>query len=148
MTIEAWNIVLNAVVAVVLVAYGLWLRNIVTQQLKNKDTTIDALDAVIKIKDAEISALKSDTAPAITKAYAEMREHANQMTAEVQYLSEQLSKAIEEQKEVQQQFATMKEEQEQSIAEISAKLENWDKFLTRVSRGVYRVTPPNSEETE
>ena len=83
MTIEAWNIVLNAVVAVVLVVYGLWLRNIVNQQLKSKDTTIDALDAVIKIKDAEISALKSDTAPAITKAYADMREHADRMTAEV-----------------------------------------------------------------
>jgi hypothetical protein len=40
MTIQAWNIVLNAIVAVVLVAYGLWLKNIVTQQLKNKDTAV------------------------------------------------------------------------------------------------------------
>jgi cell division protein FtsB len=67
MTIQAWNIVLNAVVAVLIIGYGIWLRNIVTQQLKSKDAAIGALDAVIKVKEAEISALKSDTAPAIAK---------------------------------------------------------------------------------
>ncbi len=96
MTIEAWNIVLNAVVAVVLVAYGLWLRNIVTQQLKSKDTAIGALEAVIKIKDAEISSLKSDTAPAISKAYAVVRQHANQMTAEVDELTRRANELSEE----------------------------------------------------
>jgi hypothetical protein len=30
MSIQAWNIVLNAVVAVLIVGYGVWLRNIVT----------------------------------------------------------------------------------------------------------------------
>jgi len=120
MTIQAWNIVLNAIVAVVLVAYGLWLRNIVTQQLKSKDTAIAALEAVIKIKDAEISALKSDTAPAITKAYAEMREHADKMTADVQRLSEQLTKAVEDYKRLQQ---IMREAQERALADVKTKLE-------------------------
>jgi hypothetical protein len=117
MTIEAWNIVLNAVVAVVLVVYGVWLKNIVNQQLKSKDTAIGALEAVIKIKDAEISALKADTAPAITKAYADMREHANQMTAEVQGLSEQLTKVVEDQKR-------LKEEQQRVLGDVAVKLDD------------------------
>jgi predicted RNase H-like nuclease (RuvC/YqgF family) len=114
MTIQAWNIVLNAAIVVVLAACGLWLRNIVNQQLKSKDTAIAALEAVIKIKEAEISALKSDTAPAITKAYAEMREHANRMTAEVQHLSQQLMNAAVEQQRLQQ-----------ALAEVKAKLEHY-----------------------
>jgi hypothetical protein len=128
MTIQAWNIVLNAVVAVVLVAYGLWLRNIVTQQLKTKDTAIEALEAVIKIKDAEISASKSDTAPAITKAYAEMREHADKMTADVLRLSEQLTKAVEDYKRLQQ---TMREAQERSLVEVTEKLDHWENVLNK-----------------
>jgi hypothetical protein len=56
MTIQAWNIVLNAVVAIMVVAYGIWLKNIVTQQLQTKDTTIESLEAALKTKDAEIAA--------------------------------------------------------------------------------------------
>jgi hypothetical protein len=37
-TIQAWTIVLNAVITVVLAAYDLWLRKIVNQQLKSEDT--------------------------------------------------------------------------------------------------------------
>jgi mannose-1-phosphate guanylyltransferase len=117
MTIQAWNIVLTAVVAVLVVAYGVWLRNVVTQQL-------NALEAVIKVKDAEISALKSDTAPAITKAYAEMREHADKMTADVLHLSEQLA----EYKRLQQ---TIKEAQERSLVEVTEKLDHWENVLNK-----------------
>jgi predicted nuclease with TOPRIM domain len=56
--------------------------------MQAKDTAIQALDATIKSKEAEISALVNDRAPAIAKAYAQMREHANQMTEETQRLQD------------------------------------------------------------
>jgi|HubBroStandDraft_6_1064221.scaffolds.fasta_scaffold537110_1 uncharacterized protein YukE len=126
MTIQAWNIVLNAVVAVMVVAYGIWLKNIVTQQLNSKDTAIDALNAVIKVKDAEISALKSDTAPAIATAYKVMLEHADKMTAEVNRLSEQLRKAAEEQRQMSQ---AMNDALERDYQDVKERLEQWKKTL-------------------
>ena len=132
MTIQAWNIVLNAVVAVLIVGYGVWLRNIVKQQLQSKDTAIAALEAIIKIKDAEISALKSDTAPAITKAYAEMREHADRMTEDVQRL--------------EQQITTMKEEQKRSIADVSVKIGHWETLLRDQLALHFEVKQPKVKE--
>lgn len=61
-----------------------------SQQLKSKDTTIEALDGAIKLKEAEISALKADTAPSIAARYAVMRQHANDMTEESRQTSEKL----------------------------------------------------------
>jgi hypothetical protein len=89
-TIEAWNLLFSAGIAALLLVGGVWLKHVVNQQLKSKDTAIHALEAVIKIKEAEISSLKADTAPAITKAYGDMRQHANQMTDEAQRLSEEV----------------------------------------------------------
>jgi len=135
MTIEAWNIVLNAVVVVVLVAYGLWLKNIVTQQLKSKDTAIGALEAVIKIKDAEISALMADTAPAITKAYAVMKEHANQMTVEVDVLTRRANELTEELQQSQGHVSKLASEKasemarQHSIAEVNVLLSEARAFL-------------------
>jgi hypothetical protein len=138
MTIQAWNIVLNAVVAVLIVGYGVWLRSIVKRQL-------DALEAVIKIKDAEISALKADTAPAITKAYAEMREHADKMTADVLRLSEQLTKAVEDYKRLQQ---AMKETQERALADVSMKIGHWDALLRDQLALHFEVKQSKSEGTK
>jgi hypothetical protein len=80
MTIEAWNLLLNGTIAVLLICYGVWLKNVVDQQLKAKDATIETLKAAISSDEAEIARLKSDTAPAIVAAYQAMRLHADQMT--------------------------------------------------------------------
>jgi uncharacterized protein HemX len=93
MTVGEWNLVLNATIGVLVLGYGLWLRNVIEQQLKSKDTAIQALEAGLKSKEAEISVLKTDTAPAITEAYKKMREHANQMTEESARLGEQLKQS-------------------------------------------------------
>lgn len=82
MTIEGWNIVLSAIIAVLLAVYGLWLKYVISQQLDAKDSAIEALRAALENKEAEVSRLQRDTAPAITAAYAAMRDHANQMTEE------------------------------------------------------------------
>ena len=55
--------------------------------------TIRSLEATVELKDAHISRLQLDTAPAITSAYATMREYANQMTEESRLLSEALNRA-------------------------------------------------------
>jgi hypothetical protein len=52
---------------------GIWLKYVVDQQLKAKDTAIQALEAVVKSKEAEISVLSGNTAPAIAKDYAVMK---------------------------------------------------------------------------
>lgn len=80
MTINEWNLLLNAVICVVLVCYGLWLKNVVDQQIKAKDATIETFNAAVTAYEAEIARLKGDTAPAIAEAYQTMRAHADQMT--------------------------------------------------------------------
>lgn len=102
MTIQAWNIVLSAVILVLMTGGGLWLKYVVDQQLKSKDTAIQALEGVVKLKDAQIASLQGDTAPAITKAYATMREHANSVTEEFQKLSAQLADVTKKQQSAQE----------------------------------------------
>jgi hypothetical protein len=43
------------------------MKYVVDQQLKSKDSTIGALEATIKTKDAQTDALKADSSPAIAK---------------------------------------------------------------------------------
>jgi len=81
-TFEVCNIVLNVVVAVLVIGYGIWLRNVFKHQIEAKDATIET-------KDAEISRLRGETAPAIAAAYAAMRQHADQMTSDVATMKQQ-----------------------------------------------------------
>jgi hypothetical protein len=83
MSIQQWNILLNVVVGVLVVGYGIWLKNVVDQQIKAKDSTIETFKAIIEGKDADIARLQSDTAPAIAEQYSKMRSHADRMTADV-----------------------------------------------------------------
>jgi predicted histidine transporter YuiF (NhaC family) len=92
------TLVLNAVIAVLLVGYGLWLRNIFTQQLSAKDTTIETLNAAVKLHEGEVAALKGDRAPAIAAEYKTMREHANQMTEEKQKLEDRVKNLTDSQR--------------------------------------------------
>lgn len=93
LTVADWNLLMNALIAALMIIYGLWIRDIVKQQEKLKDVTIQALHAALTAKEAEISRLTSDTAPNIVKAYQGMREHADKMTADVMKLQEKLEKA-------------------------------------------------------
>ena len=81
-SVETYSIVLNTVIGVLIVGYGIWLRNIFKHQIEAKDATIE-------VKDAEISRLRGETAPAIADAYAKMRAHAEQMTHEHEILRQQ-----------------------------------------------------------
>jgi len=84
--------VLNAVIGGLVVVYGIWLRYIINEQLKSKDTAIQALEAAIKLNEAHIASLKSDTAPAIAQNYATMKQHANQMAEEFNGLSKRFER--------------------------------------------------------
>jgi hypothetical protein len=86
MTLEVVNVFINAGILALLIGGGIWIKHIVDQQLKNKDTAIGALEAVVKVKEAQIVVLQSDTAPEIVEAYAKMRAHANQATKDNQEL--------------------------------------------------------------
>jgi len=90
MTIQGWQIVLQAIIAVGLVGYGVWLRFVIKQQLQSKDGVIEALKATITTHEAHITNLKNDTAPAIANAYAVMRQHAEQQTADALQYQERL----------------------------------------------------------
>jgi hypothetical protein len=102
MTIEAWNIILSAAILVLMTAGGFWLKYLVDQQLKTKDTTIEALKGVVQVKDAHIAALEGNTAPEIVKAYTVMREHADLMTGQLQRLAAQIVELGKQQQESQQ----------------------------------------------
>jgi len=85
MSLDAWNLLVSAGICALLIVGGFWLKYFVDQQIKS-------LNAIIQLKDAEISTLRSDIAPAITRAYNDMRQHADTMTQDVQRISEELKK--------------------------------------------------------
>lgn len=84
-TFEISSILLNTTIGVLIVGYGIWLRNIFKHQ-------IEAKDAIIAAKDAEITRLRADMASAIVEAYAKMRAHADQMTVDVNLFNQTLDK--------------------------------------------------------
>jgi hypothetical protein len=101
MTIESWNLVFSAATTGLVLVGGIWLKYVVAQQLATKDTTIQALNAAIKLHETEIAGLKGERAPAIVQDYKAMREHAEQITKEKRELSERVNNLTEEQKESQ-----------------------------------------------
>jgi hypothetical protein len=88
-TFETYSILLNTTIGVLIVGYGIWLRNIFKHQIEAKDATIEA-------KNAEISRLRADSAPAIADAYTKMRAHADQMTRDVGLLNQKLDSQTKE----------------------------------------------------
>ena len=93
MQIETWNILLNALIAVLLVGYGIWLRNVFRHQLAAKDSTIESLGAAITAHEAEIKRLRGETAPAIAEAYKRLKELAEFTAAESNELAKRLKAA-------------------------------------------------------
>lgn len=103
MTVAAWGILLNAIIAVLLVVYGIWFQYVVRHQLGSKDAAIQALQTAITAKDAVIEQMEGEKAPAVAQSYRVMREHAEEMSAEKIKLAEEvrsLSKLIEIKDEV------------------------------------------------
>src|SRR5690348_18497921 len=86
MSLQAWNVLLNAAILALLTVGGFVLRHIIKQQLKLKDATIEKLQAAIDLQEAEANRLKDDRAPAIAEAYRQMRAHADQMTQDADKL--------------------------------------------------------------
>ena len=117
MTIESWNLVFSAVTSGLVLVGGIWLRYVVNQQLKSKDTTIETLNAAIKLQEHEISALKGDRAPAIAAEYKTMREHAERMTEEKQKLDDQNRLLTEQQKEKDKVSACVMEPADRAMSE-------------------------------
>ena len=83
MNIEIANIVLTSTIVVLVMSYGVWLRNVVNQQVRTKDSTIEQLGAAIRANGAEISRLKADAAPAIAGAYMQLKEYSEKVTQEL-----------------------------------------------------------------
>lgn len=101
LTMPEWSVLVNALIAALMIGYGFWIRNVVSQQHKLKDATIESLNAALTEKEAEISRLKEDAAPKIVKAYREMKEHADEMTGEVDALKKKIQAQIEKNEVVQ-----------------------------------------------
>jgi len=77
MTESGWSLLFNAGTFSLVLVGGIWLKYVVAQQLKTKDTTIESLNAAIKLQETEIAGLKGDRAPAIAAEYKTMREYAS-----------------------------------------------------------------------
>ena len=107
MTIESWNLIFSAATTGLVLVGGIWLKYVVAQQLASKDTTIQVLNAAIKLHETEIAGLKGERAPAIVQDYKAMREHAEQITKEKQELSERVNRLTVEQKESQRAKALL-----------------------------------------
>jgi len=100
MQIAAWNIILSSIIGVLVVAYGFWLKKIVSQQLASKDSTIENLGASLKSKDAEIARLQGETAPAIADSYKRVKEMADGLAKESNDLAARLKAMEAERKNV------------------------------------------------
>ena len=97
MSIQGWILLFNAAITALILVGGVWLRSVVNQQLRSKDSSIQALEsaskqleAALKSKDAEICALKAASAPAIAKDYETMLKHADSVTEEKHALLKQV----------------------------------------------------------
>ena len=90
MTIELWSILLQAGVIVLLLGFGFWFKQVLGQQLKLKDATIEALQAQIEEHKAEISRLQDQTVPAIAQHYQTLKKYADDAAAERKRLAEEL----------------------------------------------------------
>jgi hypothetical protein len=90
LTLPEWNLLINALMTALMVVYAFWIRHVVGQQRKSKDAAIQALQATLTVKEAEISRLTQNIALNIVKADGEMREHADKMTAEVMVLQNKI----------------------------------------------------------
>lgn len=90
LTLPEWNLLLNALMTALMVVYGSSIRRVVSRQRKVKDAAIQALQATLMVKEAEISRLTQNIALNIVKADGEMREHADKMTAEVMALQDKI----------------------------------------------------------
>jgi len=91
MTIQEWNLFLNATMLVLMAAYAFWLNHITKQQDKLKTNTLESLNAVIASMDAEIGRLRGEIAPELAKAYKTMKDHAEEMTKRAGLLEEELA---------------------------------------------------------
>ena len=96
MTLEQWSIVQNSILLVLFILYGLWQKHIKDDLFKSKDTAIQTLEAIIKAKDAQISALQADTAPVIAQAYNTLKKYVREVTAESQLHAEQIKQTSKE----------------------------------------------------
>lgn len=105
MIIQAWALISTVITPPLIAGGGFWLRNLVNEQLKSKDATIESLNAAIKLHEAAITGLKGERAPAIAADYKAMLEHANQKTEENQRLKEQMKDLTEDQKKVMNSLA-------------------------------------------
>lgn len=92
MAISEWNLALNGLILLLMAGYGFWLKHVTTQQDKLKDKTMEALNAVIASKDAEIARLKGESAPEIAKSYRTMKEHSEEMSKKANELERDLEK--------------------------------------------------------
>jgi uncharacterized membrane-anchored protein YhcB (DUF1043 family) len=73
----------HVIIGVLVVCYGVWLRHVVKQQLKIKDSTIEN-------RNAQISRLQGEAAPAIAQNYQTMKKYAEETSNEVNRLAEEL----------------------------------------------------------
>jgi uncharacterized membrane protein YhiD involved in acid resistance len=98
MSIAGWNLVLNAIIAVLLVAFGLWFKRITDEQLRSKDATIEILREAIALHETHVAQLKEQRAPAIIAEHKTISEYADKITAEKRELDKQLNEKIKEMK--------------------------------------------------
>ena len=93
MTIELWNVLLQAGVIALIIGFGVWFKRVLEQQLKSKDIVIEALKAQINEHKAEISRLQQQQqqpAPTIAQHYKTLKKYADDAAAEKNRLAEEL----------------------------------------------------------
>ncbi len=89
LTLPEWTFIFSAATTALLIVGGIWLKTVVDQQLRLKDSIIQGRDSIIQIKDAEIAVLKGDTAPAVAQKYTAMKNLADEMAKDNIRLAEE-----------------------------------------------------------
>jgi hypothetical protein len=136
LTIQEWNLVASVIPTALLLVGGFWLRNLVNQQLKAKDATIESRDATIKLHEAEIASLKAVSVPALVAEHKGAFEHAEHMTAQKQRLEERV---LELKEMIAKNTASEEEDAkllpfETNVAETAGIIEIWHMFQDSVIR--------------
>jgi len=95
MGIPEWNILLNALIAVGLIGYGLWFRNITTHQLGSKDATIETLQT-------QLAKMEKERTPHFAAEHSQMRAALEDVSKKKQELEVEITSYQAEMKKLRE----------------------------------------------
>jgi hypothetical protein len=113
--IQAYQVILESVILVLVTGFGFWAKHVFTQQVAMKDVAIQALQSALTSKDAEIARLTSETAPQLAQRYMQMTQYVDHMTGIATESESRLHEAESRLRRTLERVGTFNEKQKRNL---------------------------------